>query len=188
MLGLLHLIKTTGSTANLAAVGIDLEALGLALDSPEPVTRDWDSCWSVPSSAVSAVNTNTSSQSVNSKIPPCYILPPSVSLSPSTKITSLADETLFYIFYGMTRDRSLQEMAAKELTTARSWRYHVKLQLWLTVEEGLPSSKLYPTDTRTFTVCFDPNTWTRVKRSITIDEDGQIEDRFLKPLLHTANH
>lgn len=174
MLGLLQLIKATSTAANLAAVGVDLEALGLALDSVEPVTRDWDSSWTVTASA----NTTTSSVS-NPKVPPCYLLPPSITLNPTAKLGSFADETLLYIFHSHPKDR-LQESAARELTVSRSWRYHKDLQQWMTVVEGeLAATQRVPLPSRTFTVVFDVNTWSRCKRDVLVDKEDVIEDRFL---------
>jgi CCR4-NOT transcription complex subunit 2 len=170
MLGLLQLIKATGSAANLAAVGIDLESLGLPLDNADPITRDWDSPFSA---------SRTDSQA-DSRIPSCYLLPSSIVLNPSNKFPHFTDETLLYIFYGMPKDR-MQELAARELT-GRSWRFHRELQQWLTVEGSgveIGANARYP-PSRTFTVYFDANTWTRCKRETIIDRDEQIEDRFLK--------
>lgn len=73
---------------------------------------------------------------LNNVLPSCY----NVQESPhaSSKIRSFTEETLFYIFYGMPRDR-LQELAAAELTLKRNWRFHKDLRLWF-----LPSSALLP--------------------------------------------
>ena len=68
-------------------------------------------------------------------MPSCYtndmlgVLPPA-----HLKIGNFAEETLFYIFYTQPRDK-LQEHAAQELT-ARNWRFHKSLGLWLTKEAG----------------------------------------------------
>jgi CCR4-NOT transcription complex subunit 2 len=170
MLGLLQLIKATGSAINLAAVGIDLESLGLALDSADNINRDWEYPFS----------SSRSDNQADSRIPACYLLPSSIVLNPSSKLPHFTDETLLYIFYGMPRDR-MQELAARELTS-RSWRYHRELQQWLTVEGNgteVGAGARYP-PSRTFTVFFDVSTWTRNKRETTIERDDQIDDRFLK--------
>lgn len=186
MLGLLQLIKSTATAVNLAAVGVDLEALGLALDSTEPVTRDWDSPWTGSlfnnsNNNINNSNPPTSSATTNStvRVPPCYLLPPSITLNPSAKLSSFADETLLYIFYAHPRER-LQELAARELTLSRSWRYHKDLQQWVTVSEGelTPNQRL--PSTRSFSVVFDTATWSRCKRDLVIDNEDYIEDRFLK--------
>lgn len=180
MLGLLQLIKSTGSVINLAAVGVDLEALGLVLDSPDPITKDWNSPWAngLASGDAQGAAMATSAQNTNHRIPACYILPSSVSLNPGTKLPHFSDETLLYIFYGVPRDR-LQELAARELT-ARSWRYHKELQQWLTIEGELPLTAKCPSSTRTFSMYFDVTSWTRVRKDIVIDKEEVIEDRFLK--------
>lgn len=176
MLGLLQLIKSTSAAVNLAAVGVDLEALGLALDSAEPVTRDWDSPWTSTSVPITPAS-STAGQAL--RVPPCYLLPPSITLNPGAKLPSFADETLLYIFYAHPKDR-LQELAARELTTARSWRYHKDLQQWMTVVEGELAVTQRVPPTRTFTVVFDTASWTRCKRDVVVDKEDVIEDRFLK--------
>ena len=44
------------------------------------------------------------------------------------------------MFYGMPRDR-MQEMAARELTLNRGWRYHVALKLWLLPASAAPTAE-----------------------------------------------
>eukprot|EP00002_Diphylleia_rotans_P036649 TRINITY_DN80_c0_g2_i2.p1 TRINITY_DN80_c0_g2~~TRINITY_DN80_c0_g2_i2.p1 ORF type:complete len:131 (-),score=21.46 TRINITY_DN80_c0_g2_i2:354-746(-) len=61
------------------------------------------------------------------ELPRCYYLPPLAS--PSNKIAQFNDETLFYIFYAMTRD-PLQNSAAQELSN-REWKYLKASKVWI---------------------------------------------------------
>lgn len=168
MLGLLNVIKATSTAANLAAVGVDLEGLDLALEGTEPVTRDWDSY--LP------INTTPSSSSTPHQH--CYSLTPQIAANPAVKIGSFSDETLFYIFYAFPKDQ-LQELAARELTVSRGWRFHKKLQLWC-CNNGEDADELWPAS-KQFTIVFDVASWSRQKREIGV-QDGEdvVEDRFIR--------
>lgn len=90
-------------------------------------------------------------------LPACYNVqaPPHAA----TRIGSFTEETLFYMFYGMPRDR-MQEMAARELTLNRGWRFHVEQRLWLVPSsasalgafcEGISALSMSPTEGATTT-------------------------------------
>jgi hypothetical protein len=114
-------------------------------------------------------------------IGPEYYIPPSYlvgSLSPAQKkISSFSEETLFYIFYAMPQD-VLQDAAAQELY-ARNWRYHKEMRVWLTKD---PAS--HDTIQKTAThehgryILFDPNSWSRVTKELTIAYES-LEERTL---------
>lgn len=72
---------------------------------------------------------------VDNILPSCYNVqsPPPAAL----RVASFCEETLFYMFYGMPRDR-MQELAAKELTLSRGWRFHLFLELWFQPSTILP--------------------------------------------------
>lgn len=75
--------------------------------------------------------------SLEAILPVCYNVqaPPPAA----TRIGAFTEETLFYMFYGMPRDR-MQEMAARELTLARGWRYHKELRLWVLPASVTPTA------------------------------------------------
>lgn len=75
--------------------------------------------------------------SLEAILPVCYNVqaPPPAA----TRIGAFTEETLFYMFYGMPRDR-MQDMAARELTLARGWRYHKELRLWVLPASVTPTA------------------------------------------------
>lgn len=118
--GLIHAIRTINSTPDqstpsLFSLGSDLSTLGLDLNSSDPLYPKFTSPW---------IDLRGS---VDSLLPSCYFVPQSLN-GLLGKIASLNDETLFYLFYGMPRDKG-QVQAAIELFQ-RGWRYHRGLKLW----------------------------------------------------------
>lgn len=120
---------------------------------------------------------------LDSIIPSCYHVP---SLpAPSTKITSFADETLFYIFYAMPGDK-MQELAARELF-GRGWRFHKPSKSWLCPVIDAKDANNSGAAMAAFNSAqsspvafflFDQSTWIKVKRSLTL----QVEDlEFTRP-------
>lgn len=114
--GLLSVIRMTDPDLNTLALGTDLTTLGLNLNSSEVLYATFGSpCADVP--------TRLEPDYV---LPYCYYMqPPALKTSHLSKFTL---DTLFYIFYQMTKD-TLQVYAAKELYK-RDWRYHKELKLW----------------------------------------------------------
>ena len=104
--------------------------------------------------------------------PSCYTQIPSVQLS-ITRMSTLTEETLFYIFYSFPRDAS-QEAAAQELYS-RGWRYHKELRLWLSKDPLVETIK-GPGCERGVYVFFDPSAWSRVKKEWVLYHD-QVEER-----------
>lgn len=180
---LLGVLKDGSNWEHLLAVGIDLETFGLPLDQPEPLVLSAKSPFtSLSTSSQQQLRRSSSSSDSTSSVsnrtddlsnllPPCYNisnLPPA-----SSKIGSFAEETLFYIFYSMPRDR-LQELAARELTVNRNWRFWTTQRIWLTCSTTATiQGDVYVADS-----FWDVSTWSRTKKDIRIPLQ-EIEDRFL---------
>ncbi len=118
--GLIHAIRTINSTPDqstpsLFSLGSDLSTWDWIINSSDPLYPKFTSPW---------IDLRGS---VDSLLPSCYFVPQSLT-GLLGKIASLNDETLFYLFYGMPRDKG-QVQAAIELFQ-RGWRYHRGLKLW----------------------------------------------------------
>ena len=95
----------------------------------------------------------------------------------------------------------MQEMAARELTLNRSWRFHKELKIWLMPNSATPTassmtagisalrmspapiSAKSPTvpdikDVTASYIVFDPNTWTKVRKEFPLIKEEALEDRF----------
>lgn len=84
-----------------------------------------------------------------------------------------SNETLFYVFYTLTRD-IFQEAAAQELYN-RSWRFHKELKLWLSRDASSKSVKGVGFERSNF-VFFDPGIWSYVKKEWVLYY-SQLEER-----------
>jgi len=130
--GLLSTINSEDPTTAALAAGQDLTTLGLDVNSQEPFWPTWTGPFN---------NFPSRPAQPDFTLPQCYTVVNVHNLE--EKVSSFSDETLFYIFYTQPRD-IFQEVAAIELT-ARNWRYHKELKLWLTKDptfgEPLPISQ-----------------------------------------------
>lgn len=115
-------------------------------------------------------------------VPACYNVQPPPP--PQAKLSSVLDETLFYIFYSMPRD-ALQDAAAVELYN-RHWRYHKELRLWLMKDQSSEQSKT-PTFERGTYIFFDPSTWEKVKKDFIVMYDALEERRQVGSILPNGN-
>lgn len=106
------------------------------------------------------------------RLPECYHVK---NVGPiETKISNFNEDTLFFIFYANAGDVT-QHLAAQELyvlpgfleppivdtdmglrSHARSWRWHKKLQVWLTKDEHMMPQQISPTVERGFYIIWDP--------------------------------
>jgi CCR4-NOT transcription complex subunit 2 len=101
LLGLLSVIQYTDQDLNTLALGVDLTTLGLNLNSST----------SLYSTFASPFADKPARRSPEFHLPLCYYIP----MQPATaKMNEFSDETLFYMFYNLPRDR-LQLAAAREL-------------------------------------------------------------------------
>jgi CCR4-NOT transcription complex subunit 2 len=89
------------------------------------------------------------------RLPQCYEVE---SVKPiESKIQSFNEETLFWIFYSCPADVK-QQMAAVELHS-RNWRWHKKLQIWLTKDEHMTPHVLSPSHERGYYIVWDTSNW-----------------------------
>ncbi|KAJ4164539.1 hypothetical protein LMH87_006209 [Akanthomyces muscarius] len=139
------------------AVGVDPNSLGLDMQSPDPISTQLYSLFddSLPKPTVHASKF---------RLPDCYSV---TNVQPiETKTPSFNEETLFWIFYSCPADIK-QQMAAQELHT-RNWRWHRKLQIWLTKDEQMAPQILGPNHERGWYIVWDANHWQRERREITL--------------------
>ncbi|RKF71904.1 putative not2 family protein [Golovinomyces cichoracearum] len=98
------------------------------------------------------------------KLPDCYTVSNVAQLE--TKMTNLNDEALIFMFYSSPGDLQ-QVMAAQEL----NWRYHKKLQLWLTKDEMMVPRTVGNGTERGYYIFFDVKNWQRERRELTLVYD-----------------
>jgi hypothetical protein len=132
ILGLLDIIRMTNPFMNVLALGQDLTAMGLNMNSTESLYSQFSSPWSDE-----APTTHPPYQT-----PQCYMLQPPALKAGHLKKFDI--QSLFYVFYAMPRD-ILSMYVTKELYR-RNWMYHKKLKNWFTYE-GQDNAKLKFFDT-----------------------------------------
>jgi hypothetical protein len=204
MMGLAELIRTAHSDRSSLALGLDSEAIITSL-SATPAGIDQEGGGTpMLSKLMTSPWAETGSRrgqhanSLESILPPCYNVqaPPHAA----TRIGTFTEETLFYMFYGMPRDR-MQEMAARELTLNRGWRFHKDLRIWVipssatptaaSMTAGISALRMSPAPTSTAElvgdtaetasyITFDAGTWSKVRRELPILKNEVLEDRFTK--------
>ncbi|KAI9746185.1 MAG: hypothetical protein M1818_000866 [Claussenomyces sp. TS43310] len=84
-------------------------------------------------------------------------------------MSSFSDETLMMMFYGNPQD--IQQMIAAQELTNRNWRYHKKLQTWLTKDEMMVPQPLGAGTERGYYIFFDYKLWTRERRELVLNYD-----------------
>ena len=95
------------------------------------------------------------------RLPDCYQVK---NVQPiEAKISSFNEETLMWIFYSCPRDIK-QQMAAIELNN-RNWRWHKKMQMWLTKDDVMVPQSLGPTHERGYYVVWDTANWRKERVS-----------------------
>lgn len=122
MRGLLENIKRLPADKNIWAIGQEVESLGMPLDTPTPFTdaamggnsnaSRLDSDWNVWGDDARQTLAASGEYKPSTLVPACFNQQPAPPAS--GKMASFSDETLFWIFYGMPRDR-MQELAARTL-------------------------------------------------------------------------
>ncbi|PHH90473.1 hypothetical protein CDD83_3568 [Cordyceps sp. RAO-2017] len=138
-------------------VGMDPNTLGLDLGSQELISPQIYSLFDEQPPRP----TVTSSKF---RLPDCYSV---TNVQPiESKIQSFNEETLFWIFYSCPADVK-QQMAAVELHS-RNWRWHKKLQVWLTKDEHMNPQILSPNHERGYYIVWDANNWRKDRREFTL--------------------
>ncbi|KAF9191942.1 hypothetical protein BGZ51_006500 [Haplosporangium sp. Z 767] len=169
LFGMLGVIRMADQDSTTLTLGRDLTTLGLSLNSAEPLYGTFASPWFEVSTSADV--------EAEFHVPACYnVQPPPPA---QAKLSSVLDETLFYMFYSMPRD-ALQDAAAVELYN-RHWRYHKELKLWLMKDQSSEQSKT-PTFERGSYIFFDPNSWEKVKKDFIVMYDA-LEERRQAPTL-----
>ncbi|KAJ1951154.1 transcriptional regulator [Linderina macrospora] len=137
--------------------GFDTSKFGLPLPSAGPLYPTFGSPWADQSQTYGLIEPDF-------KLPACYNQhqPPAVV----SKIPSLQDETLFYVFY--TVPRSELQLAAADELYRRQWRYHKELRLWLTKDPDSRPTAQTPRGEQGVFIFFDTNVWQKVKKEFLI--------------------
>jgi len=102
------------------------------------------------------------------KIPSCYYLQTTVA-SPTGKISTFSDETLFYIFYFLPKE-ALQDAAAQELYN-RGWRFHKEIMAWLTRDPQTEVTNKSANFERGTYILFDYTNWEKVRKDLILVYD-----------------
>ncbi|KAM3432801.1 hypothetical protein MY4824_006318 [Beauveria thailandica] len=138
-------------------VGMDPSSLGLDIQSPDPISTQIYSLFddNLPKPTVHASKF---------RLPDCYNVTNVQAIE--TKTASFNEETLFWIFYSCPADIK-QQMAAQELH-GRNWRWHRKLQIWLTKDEQMAPQMLGPSHERGWYIVWDASHWQKERREITL--------------------
>ncbi|KAJ2161582.1 transcriptional regulator [Coemansia sp. RSA 552] len=137
--------------------GFDVSKFGLSLPSSGPLYPTFGTPWTDQSQTYGLIEPDFD-------LPACYneSRPPPAP----TKMPSLTDETLFYVFY--TMPRSELQLAASEELYRRQWRYHKELRLWLTKDpETQPTTRTSRGEQGVF-IFFDPGVWQKVKKEFLV--------------------
>lgn len=138
-------------------VGMDPTSLGLDMGSQEPFSTQ---IYSLFDDAPPRPTANTG----KFRLPDCYSV---TNVQPiESKIQSFNEETLFWIFYSCPADVK-QQMAAVELHS-RNWRWHKKLQVWLTKDEHMTPQILSPNHERGYYIVWDTSNWRKERREFTL--------------------
>ncbi|XP_011298518.1 CCR4-NOT transcription complex subunit 2 isoform X2 [Fopius arisanus] len=176
MVGLLTFIRAAETDPNLVslALGQDLTALGLNLNSPENLYPNFGGPWA---------ETPCRPQDIDFHVPPEYLINASIreKLAP-VKLNRYKDDLLFYMFYTNVGD-VLQLAAAAELYT-REWRYHMEEKVWITQAPGLGMVEKTSTYERGTYYYFDAQSWRKVAKEFHLDYT-KLESR---PHLPTTFH
>ncbi|CAH1125898.1 unnamed protein product [Ceutorhynchus assimilis] len=174
VVGLLAFIRAAESDPNLVslALGQDLTALGLNLNSPENLYPSFGGPWA---------DNPCRPQDVDFHVPPEYLINNAIrnKLAPM-KLSIYKDDVLFFLFYTSVGD-VLQIAAATELYS-REWRYHMEEKVWITQVPGMVLIEKTNTYERGTYYFFDSQSWRKVAKEFHLDY-SKLEGR---PVLNTT--
>ncbi|XP_078036579.1 CCR4-NOT transcription complex subunit regena isoform X2 [Augochlora pura] len=161
MIGLLTFIRAAETDPNLVslALGQDLTALGLNLNSPENLYQNFGGPWA---------ETPCRPQDIDFHVPPEYLINAAIrdKLAP-VKLNRYKEDVLFYMFYTNVGD-VLQLAAAAELYS-REWRYHMEEKVWITQAPGFGHVEKTSTYERGTYYYFDAQSWRKVAKEFRLD-------------------
>lgn len=174
VVGLLAFIRAAESDPNLVslALGQDLTALGLNLNSPENLYPSFGGPWA---------DHPCRPQDVDFHVPPEYLINHAIrDKLAAMKLSRYKDDLLFFMFYTSVGD-VLQIAAAAELYS-REWRYHTEEKIWITQVPGMVLLEKTTTYERGTYYFFDVQSWRKVAKEFHLDYN-KLEGR---PVLNTT--
>lgn len=161
IVGLLTFIRAAESDPSLVslALGQDLTALGLNLNSPDNLYLTFAGPWA---------DTPCRPQDMDYHVPPEYLINGSIreKLAP-LRLSRYKEDLLFYLFYCFVGD-VLQIAAAAELYN-REWRYHMEEKVWISQAPGMPMVEKTATYERGTYYFFDAHNWRKVAKEFHLD-------------------
>lgn len=161
IVGLLTFIRAAESDQNLVslALGTDLTALGLNLNSPENLFLTFAGPWA---------STPCRLQDLDYNVPPEYLITGSIreKLAPM-RLNRYKEDLLFFLFYSFVGDL-LQIAVASELYN-REWRYHTEEKVWISQAPGMPMMEKTSTYERGTYFYFDIHTWRKATKEFYLD-------------------
>ncbi|XP_039288758.1 regulator of gene activity isoform X1 [Nilaparvata lugens] len=175
MVGLLTFIRAAETDPNLVslALGQDLTALGLNLNSPDNLYPTFGGPWA---------DMPCRPQDIDCLVPPEYLINHGIREKlAQIKLGRYKDDVLFYMFYTNVGD-FLQLAAAAELYQ-REWRYHMEEKVWITQAPGLGAVEKTSTYERGTYYFFDAQNWRKVPKEFHLDY-SKLENR---PILPSSN-
>jgi len=161
MVGLLTFIRAAETDPNLVslALGQDLTALGLNLNSPDNLYPTFGGPWA---------ETPCRAQDIDYHVPPEYIINHSIrDKLAQLKLTRYKEDLLFFMYYTNAGDM-LQLAAAAELYS-REWRYHMEEKVWITQAPGCNVIEKTSTYERGTYYFFDAQNWRKVAKEFYLD-------------------
>ncbi|XP_076267958.1 CCR4-NOT transcription complex subunit regena isoform X2 [Rhynchophorus ferrugineus] len=161
VVGLLAFIRAAESDPNLVslALGQDLTALGLNLNSPENLYPSFGGPWA---------DHPCRPQDVDFHVPPEYLINHAIrDKLAAMKLSRYKDDLLFFMFYTSVGD-VLQIAAAAELY-GREWRYHMEEKVWITQVPGMAHIEKTQTYERGTYYFFDVQSWRKVAKEFHLD-------------------
>ncbi|XP_050509326.1 regulator of gene activity [Diabrotica virgifera virgifera] len=168
IVGLLTFIRAAETDPNLVslALGQDLTALGLNLNSPDNLYPTFAGPWA---------EHPCRPQDIDFHVPPEYIINHAIREKlASMKLSRYKDDLLFFMFYNNVGD-VLQIAAASELYS-REWRYHIEEKLWMTQVPGMVLMEKTSTYERGTYYFFDPQNWRKIPKEFYL-EYSKLEGR-----------
>ncbi|KPI99379.1 PREDICTED: regulator of gene activity-like isoform X2 [Papilio xuthus] len=178
IVGLLTFIRAAESNPSLVslALGQDLTALGLNLNSPDNLYLTFAGPWA---------DTPCRPQDLDYHVPPEYLINGAIreKLAP-LRLSRYKEDLLFYLFYCFVGD-VLQIAAAAELYN-REWRYHMEEKVWISQAPGMPMVEKTSTYERGTYYFFDAHNWRKVAKEFHLDY-SKLEGRPQLPQL-TPQH
>lgn len=177
MVGLLTFIRAAETDPNLVslALGQDLTALGLNLNSPDNLYPTFGGPWA---------ETPMRAQDIDYHVPPEYIINHSIrDKLAQLKLTRYKEDLLFFMYYTNAGDM-LQLAAAAELYS-REWRYHMEEKVWITQAPGCGVIEKTSTYERGTYYFFDAQNWRKVVKEFYLDY-SKLENQPTIPAYHAV--